>query len=106
KVQRSGGQRAGVLALHASHRNVPLDVVSVLGLGDGYLCASVGLMCADPASADPKRAGDADRLRTAMRLAGGASGDVNWSFPVAAHAAGLPPRDLMATWDRKHGGKA
>ena len=41
-----------------------------------------------------------------MRLAGGAAGDVGWAFPVAAHAAGLPPRDLMASWDRPHDGKA
>ena len=42
----------------------------------------------------------------AMRLAGGSSGDVGWAFPVAAHAAGLPPRELMASWDRMHAGKA
>ena len=29
-----------------------------------------------------------------MRLAGGATGDVNWAFPVAAHAAGLPTPKL------------
>jgi len=106
KAQRAGGQRAAVLCLHASHRSTALDVVATLGHGEGYLCASVGLMSADSATADPKRAGDAARLRNAMRLAGGASGDVGWAFPVAAHAAGLPPRDLMATWDRSHNGKA
>ena len=106
KVQQTGGQRAAVLCLHASHRSTPLDVVSLLGLGEGYRCAAVGLMSADPATSDPKRAADAARLRQAMRLAGGVSGDVGWAFPVAAHAAGLPPRDLMASWDRAHGGKA
>lgn len=106
KVQRAGGQRAAVLCLHASLRSTPLDVVAALGHGDGYLCAAVGLMSADPATSDPRRAGDAARLRHAMRLAGGVSGDVGWAFPVAAHAAGLPPRDLMASWDRTHGGKA
>jgi photosystem II stability/assembly factor-like uncharacterized protein len=106
KLQRAGGQRAAVLCLHASHRSAPLDVISVLGLGEGYLCAAVGMMSADPATSDPKKAADAARLRHAMRLAGGASGDVGWAFPVAAHAAGLPPRDLMASWDRAHGGKA
>jgi photosystem II stability/assembly factor-like uncharacterized protein len=105
-TQRAGGQRAAVLCLTASHRAVPLDVISTLGLGEGYFCAAVGMMCADSATSDPKRAGDAARLRQSMRLAGGAAGDVNWAFPVAAHAAGLPPRELMATWDRRHGGKA
>ncbi len=106
KVQQAGGQRAAVLCLHASHRGVPLDVISVLGLGEGYLCAAEGLMGADPATADMKRAGDSERLRSAMRLAGGAAGDVSWAFPLAVHAAGLPPRDLMASWDGNHGGKA
>ena len=106
KTQRAGGQRAAVLCLHASHRSTPLDVVSLLGHGDGYLCAAVALMSADPATANPKRAGDAARLQQAMRLAGGAAGDVGWAFPVAAHTAGLPPRELMASWDRSHGGKA
>jgi photosystem II stability/assembly factor-like uncharacterized protein len=106
KVQRAGGQRAAVLCLQASHRSVPLDVMATLGQGEGYLCAAVGLMSADPATADPKRASDAARLRQAMRLAGGATGDVGWAFPAAAHAAGLPPRDLMASWDSKHDGKA
>ena len=92
KVQRAGGQRAAVLCLHASHRSTPLDVVSVLGHGEGYLCAAVGLMSADPATADPKRAADAARLRQSMRLAGGVSGDMGWAFPMAAHAVGLPPQ--------------
>jgi photosystem II stability/assembly factor-like uncharacterized protein len=106
RVLRSGGQRAAVLFLHASPRTTPLDVAAVLGHGDGYLCAAVGLMSADPATSDPKKAGEAARVRAAMRFAGGATGDVGWAFPVAAHAAGLPPRELLASWDPAHGGKA
>jgi photosystem II stability/assembly factor-like uncharacterized protein len=106
KVLRAGAQRAAVLCLHASHRTTPLDVMAVLGHGEGYLCAAMGLMSADPATADPRRAGDAARSRQAMRLAGGASGDVGWAFPMSAPAAGLPPRELMASWDRQHDGKA
>jgi len=105
QVQRAGGQRAAVLCLHASHRAAPLDVVSVLGHAEGYLCAGVALMSADPATSDARKAGDAARFRQAMRLAGGATGEVGWAFPVAAHAAGLPPRELLATWDRPHDGK-
>jgi photosystem II stability/assembly factor-like uncharacterized protein len=105
-AQRAGGQRAAALFLHAHGRSVPLDTVSLLGHGDGYLCAAVGVMTADPATADPKRASDAARLRQAVRLAGGVGGETVWSFPVAAHAEGLPPRELMASWDKAHGGKA
>jgi photosystem II stability/assembly factor-like uncharacterized protein len=106
KVQRTGGQRAAVLCLHAAHSRVPLDVISSVGQGEGYLCAGVALTSADPATSNPARAADAARLRQAMRLAGGAAGDVGWAFPLAAHASGLPPRELMASWDRAHEGKA
>ena len=70
------------------------------------ICAAIGLMNADPATADPKHAADAMCLNQAMRLAGGSSGDVGWAFPIAPHAAGLPPRELMASWNPMHGGKA
>ena len=105
RAQRIGGQRAAALFLHASGKSTPLDVVASLG-ADGYLCAATSLTSADPATVDPKRASDGARLRNAMRLAGGASADSGWAFPVAAHAVGLPPRELLATWDRAHGGKA
>jgi photosystem II stability/assembly factor-like uncharacterized protein len=106
KVQRLGGQRGGVLFLQSAGKSVPLDAVTALGHGDGYLCAAVGVMAADPATASPVRANDSARLRQAMRQAGGLTGETVWAFPVAAHADGLAPRDLMASWDRAHGGKA
>ncbi len=106
KVQRLGGQRAAVLCLHAAGRSTPLETVALLGGADGYLAASVNVTTADPATADPKRAGDAARLRQAVRLAGGAAADSVWCFPLPAHAEGLPPRDLLAVWDKAHGGKA
>ncbi len=106
KTQRAGGQRAAALFLHARGRSVPLELVSLLGQGDGYCCAAVNLMAADPATADPSRAGDPDRLQYAIRQAGGVSGETLWSFPLFAHADGLAPRDLMASWDRAHAGKA
>jgi photosystem II stability/assembly factor-like uncharacterized protein len=106
KVQRLGGQRSAVLFLHARGRSVPLETVALLGGGEGYFCTAVGIMTADPTTADPKKANEAARLRHAMRLAGGVSGETVWSFPLPAHSEGLPPRDLMASWDRAHGGKA
>ena len=74
KVQRAGGQRRrGALPA----RLAPIDAarcrVACWVYGEGYLCAAVGLMSADPATSDPKQAGDAARLRQAMRLAGGVS---------------------------------
>jgi hypothetical protein len=106
RAQRVGGQRASALFLHASGKSTPLDVVAALGAADGYLCTVASLMSADPATADPKRAGDDLRLRSAVRLAGGAAAESGWSFPIYAHAVGLPPRELLATWNRMHGEKA
>lgn len=106
KVLQTGGQSAALLCLHANGKSTPMDVVSLLGAADGYLCATTSLMSADPATANPRHASDDFRLRNAMRLAGGATGESGWAFPLSAHAAGLPPRELLATWNRAHGGKA
>jgi photosystem II stability/assembly factor-like uncharacterized protein len=106
KAQQTGGQRAAALFLHANGKSTPLDVVALLGAGDGYLCAATSLACADGATADPKRSADDFRLRNAVRLAGGASADSGWAFPVGAHAVGLAPPELLAVWDQTQGGKA
>ncbi|MCS6864276.1 MAG: YCF48-related protein [Gemmataceae bacterium] len=106
KVQKSGGQRAAILFLQANTHSVPLDLVAALGAADGYLCTAVTLMSADPATAQPKRAADDLRLRNALRHAGGASSESSWGFPLAPATAELPPRRLLASWNRAHNGKA
>jgi photosystem II stability/assembly factor-like uncharacterized protein len=106
KVQRAGGQRAAALFIHAHGKNTPLETMTVLGRGDGYLCTALSVMCADPNTADDKKAADGAKLRFAVRQAGGATAESVWSFPLPPHTHGLQPRELMATWDRAHGGKA
>ncbi|MFO0801513.1 MAG: YCF48-related protein [Gemmataceae bacterium] len=106
KLQTGGGQRAAALFLHAHGKSVPFETMTSLGLGDGYLAAAVSFMCADANTALPHRANDASRLRQAVRLAGGAAAESVWSFPLPTHADGLAPRDLLATWDKAHDGKA
>jgi len=106
KLQAGGGQRAAVLFLHAHNRSVPLETIATLGLGEGYLTAAVGFIAADATTAQPGRANDPARLRQAMRMAGGAAAESVWSFPLPGHGAGLQPRDLLASWDKAHGGKA
>ncbi len=106
KVQKSGGQRAALLFLHANPRNVPLDVVAACGAAEGYLCTAVSLMSAHPATAKPAHAADDLRLRCALRQAGGASAESGWGFPMAPSTVDLPPRELLSSWDRAHNGKA
>jgi photosystem II stability/assembly factor-like uncharacterized protein len=105
-AQRTGGQRAAALFLHANGKSTPLDVMALLGAADGYLCAATSIACADHATADPKRASDGLRLRNTVRAAGGAGAESGWAFPVSAHAVGMAPQELLAVWDRAHGGKA
>jgi hypothetical protein len=105
RAQHVGGQRAAALFLHASGKSTPLDVIATLG-ADGYRCAGVSLTSADPATADPRRASDDLRLRNCVRQVGGAAAESGWSFPLSAHSVGLPPRELLATWNRMHGDKA
>lgn len=95
-VAQSGGQRAAVLFLHARGASTPLDVMAALGAGDGYLCAATALA----ADSNPLR------FRHAVRQAGGATADAGWAFTLAAHAAGLAPRELLAHWDKTLDGKA
>jgi photosystem II stability/assembly factor-like uncharacterized protein/TolA-binding protein len=97
-----GGRRAAVLFVHARPAALSLDTVAQLGVDDGYLTAAVRVAAADPASATPDRAADGPRLSAAMRQTGGAAGELLWQFPVTAHAAGAPPRTLLAAWDRLH----
>lgn len=105
-VSRSGCARSAVLFLNAHGRGAPLDLAALTGGADGYLCAAVNVMSADPATAHPRAGADAARFAQAVRLAGGAAAETAWMFPLPAHAAGLPPRELLATWDRMHDGKA
>lgn len=105
-VGRVGGQRAAVLALNARATSVPLEVLAVLGHVDGYYLANVAMMTADPATASPHHAADDLRLRSAARLASSAVGETVWGFPIPTHLATVPPRDLMASWEKAHAGRA
>lgn len=123
-VQRQGGMRSAVLFVQTSAMSVPLDTVAALGGDEGYLATAIGVTCPDPATlarrydshaeriaaamkaADPLRATDPQRLATAMRLAGGAAGEVMWQFPVAGFQEGVDAQALLETWEKRHGEKA
>ncbi|HEY3788641.1 MAG TPA: YCF48-related protein, partial [Urbifossiella sp.] len=105
-LQHAGGQRSAVLFLHAHARSTPLETMTVLGFGEGYLCAAVSVMSADAGAANPRQAAAAARLQQAVRLSGGAGAETVWAFPLTAQTSGMQPRELMASWDRAHGGKA
>ena len=122
-VQRQGGLRSAVLFVHTNAKGVPLDTVAALGGEEGYLAAAIGVTCPDPATltrrydsdaeriaaamkaADPLRATDPQRTAAAMRLAGGAAGEVMWQFPVAGFQDGTTAQVLLDAWEKRHGEK-
>ncbi len=113
-VTADGGQKwkhargklhATVLGAHASPKSVPLTMYPVIGAAEGYLTATVSFTCAD-ASSDSRRAAEPFRLSAAMRLAGGASAETLWAFPLPGHCDGLTADQLRGYWDRLHDGKA
>ena len=56
-------------------------------------------------AADPLRATDPERIAQAMRLCGGAAGEVMWQFPVAGFQEGTEIQVLLDTWEQRHGEK-
>lgn len=123
-VQRQGGMRSAILFVHANAKSVPLDTVAALGGEEGYLAAALSVTCADPATfakkynsdaeriaaamkaADPLRATDNERLGLAMRLSGGAAGEVMWQFPIAGFQESPSAQAILDTWAEKHDEKA
>jgi photosystem II stability/assembly factor-like uncharacterized protein len=106
QVQRRGGERTAVLAIHARGAGVPLDTVAVLGGQDGYLTAALRVTGPDLASAALDRASEGARLAGAVRQAGGAAGEMLWQFPLGSHLARADRPAILEDWTRRHGDRA
>ncbi|MFO0846032.1 MAG: YCF48-related protein [Gemmataceae bacterium] len=106
QVQRRGGQRLAVLCVHARPGGATLDTVARLGADDGYLTAGLCVTAPEPASAELSRVGEACRFSEAVRQAGGAVAESLWQFPVSTHLARADRDQLLAAWNRAHGGAA
>jgi photosystem II stability/assembly factor-like uncharacterized protein len=102
KLQGRGGQRAAVLFVHSRPMGLPVDTVAVLGGQEGYLTVGLRVNGSDPLSASPGRASEALRFAAAVRLAGGAAGEMLWQFPVPQHLATAEESDLIKSWDQLH----
>jgi photosystem II stability/assembly factor-like uncharacterized protein/tetratricopeptide (TPR) repeat protein len=106
QVQRQGGKRAALMLVHARPAEVPVDTLARLGAGEGYLATVIGVASPDPASGTMGQALAGRRLAAASRLAGGASGELLWQFPLPAHLAGADEKALMLFWNQVHGNQA
>jgi photosystem II stability/assembly factor-like uncharacterized protein/tetratricopeptide (TPR) repeat protein len=106
QVQHRGGERLAVLCVHARPATAPLDTVARLGAEDGYLTGGLCVTGPEPASAGLSRVSEGCRFGEAFRQAGGACGEALWQFPVGTHLARADRRQLLAAWDKLHGGAA
>ena len=102
-VQRCGGMKAAALFAHGAAKTVPLETVALLGGRDGHFVAAMTVTCADPITADPKRATDPHRLHAAVREASGLAADACWQFPIPGHLSDGKSDALFAAWVKQHG---
>jgi photosystem II stability/assembly factor-like uncharacterized protein len=105
-VRQRGGQRAALLFLHGRAQALPVDTLAILGAEEGYLAASLSMLAADPQSAAPACAAEPRRFAAAARLAGGASGEALWQFPMPQHLARAGKQELLGFWDTLHADRA
>ena len=105
QVQRSGGGRAALLALFAGPTDVPLELLADSGAADGYI-AAVNILCTPASDASASGPHAAPRHREAMLLAGAASADAAWRFPLPAADLAFAPDDLLQTLNRENDGRA
>lgn len=114
-AQRSGGQRAALLALFAEPTDVPLELLSQYGAAEGHIVAVNTLTT--PASAASARGGASitsatgtfdspHRAAQAFLLAGAASTHMAWRFPLPPADLALAPADMLQALNRENDGRA
>lgn len=106
QAQQRGGQRLAVLQVHARPDSTLLDATALLGGRDGYLTGVVRVTAPDGTTAALGRASEGARFSAAVRLAGGAAGEMLWQFPLGSHLTGTNRDDLLLAWNQLHGGEA
>src|SRR5262249_9636305 len=92
--------------IHSRPAGLPIDTIAVLGARDGYLATAVRVNGADPSSASVDQAQEDLRLASAVRKAGGTSGEMFWQFPLAQHLARAQEQEIRKVWDRLHDDRA
>jgi photosystem II stability/assembly factor-like uncharacterized protein len=106
KSQRSGGQRAALLGIFAGATDVPLELLADAGAADGYIAAIDLLHTTAANDAESGAPISNDRSHETMLLAGAATTNSAWRFPLPADDPALSPADLLAALDRENDGRA
>ena len=105
RVQRSGGARAGMLAVFSEAERLPLAVFAQESASEGYL--GVAEVLGRPADADdPRFVSLAERTHEAVTAAGGSHASQSWRFPLPLPGVALTPQAIMDHWNAAADGKA
>jgi photosystem II stability/assembly factor-like uncharacterized protein len=102
RVQQRGGQRAALLFVHARATGLPVETLSLLGGEEGYLATGLRVLAPDPATEDLARASEERRFAAALRLAGGAAGEMLWQFPLPQYLSRAGKLEILHAWNRAH----
>jgi photosystem II stability/assembly factor-like uncharacterized protein len=103
-VQRRGGERAAILAVHGSAASAPLLAHVQLGAEQGYLSADLAMVASRQEWDDSARSNLESRLADAVCIAGGTRAEVEWRFPHNPLAQSLG--QVLDDWNRRGEGKA
>jgi photosystem II stability/assembly factor-like uncharacterized protein len=103
--QRAGGARAAMLAIFSTAGDVPLELVAEQGAAEGYIAAA-NILHAENTDNSLSYAAANGRAREAMILAGAASAETAWRFPLPRSDLGLTPADVLAALNRANDGRA
>lgn len=105
QLQRSGGQRAALLAVFTGPTDVPLELLADSSAADGYI-AAVDMLCNSSTTSGETAAAVGQRSSEAMLLAGASSAGTTWRFPLPAADLALSPADLIQAINRENDGRA
>jgi photosystem II stability/assembly factor-like uncharacterized protein len=103
--QRAGGSRAALLAVFPRADDVPLELLAEQGAAEGYI-AAVDLLHTESTDGRANDTAANGRAREAMILAGAASAETAWRFPLPHTDPALTPADLLAALNRANDGRA
>jgi photosystem II stability/assembly factor-like uncharacterized protein len=104
QLQRRGAQRAGLLAMFAAAEDVPLELIADTGAAERYI-AAVDILQTSAPDADTEPA-VRERSREAMLLAGAATAETAWRFPLPPDDLALTAADMLTALNRANDGRA
>jgi photosystem II stability/assembly factor-like uncharacterized protein len=104
QVQRRGGERAALLAVHGSPVSAPLLAHVQLGAEQGYLSADLAMVTVRQEWDNFTRSNLESRLSDAVNIAGGTRAEAEWRFPHSPVAQSLS--QVLDDWNQRGEGKA